>query len=58
MATYKAPKQWKLGKIETLNSFENWKQNPHRGSAITMVCCDGKELPSIQSSVFHITRLK
>ena len=27
MATYKAPKQWKLGKIETLNSFENWKQN-------------------------------
>ena len=27
MASYKAPKQWKLGKIESLNSFENWKQN-------------------------------
>ena len=27
MSAYKAPKQWKLGKIESLNSFENWKQN-------------------------------
>ena len=27
--------------------FENWQQNPNRGSAITMVCCAGKELSSI-----------
>ena len=24
---YRAPKQWCLGKDETVNSFENWKQN-------------------------------
>ena len=27
MASYKPPKQWKLGKVEDLNSFENWQQN-------------------------------
>ena len=27
MATPKAPKQWQLTKDETINSFENWKQN-------------------------------
>lgn len=26
-ATHRAPKQWCLNKIETVNSFENWKQN-------------------------------
>lgn len=26
-ATHRAPKQWCLSKIETINSFENWKQN-------------------------------
>ena len=27
MATPRAPKQWQLTKDETINSFENWKQN-------------------------------
>ena len=27
MASARAPKQWKLTKTETVNSFENWKQN-------------------------------
>ena len=27
MTSYKPPKQWKLGKVEDLNSFENWQQN-------------------------------
>ena len=27
MATARAPKQWCLTKEETVNSFENWKQN-------------------------------
>eukprot|EP00794_Sanderia_malayensis_P014742 gene14742-16282_t len=27
MATHRAPKQWSLTKSETVNSFENWKQN-------------------------------
>ena len=26
-STHRAPKQWCLSKIETINSFENWKQN-------------------------------
>ena len=26
-ATHRAPKQWCLSKVETINSFENWKQN-------------------------------
>ena len=25
--TYWAPKQWGLGKDETVNSFENWRKN-------------------------------
>ena len=25
--THRAPKQWCLSKTETVNSFENWKQN-------------------------------
>lgn len=25
--TQRAPKQWCLGKVETVNSFENWRQN-------------------------------
>ena len=27
MATPKAPKQWQLTKIETITSFEAWKEN-------------------------------
>ena len=27
MATSKAPKQWTLSKDETLNSYNNWKEN-------------------------------
>ena len=27
MATHRAPKQWSLTKVETVNSFENWKEN-------------------------------
>ena len=27
MATHRAPKQWTLTKVETVNSFENWKEN-------------------------------
>ena len=27
MATHRAPKQWSLTKSETVNSFENWRQN-------------------------------
>jgi hypothetical protein len=27
MAVARAPKQWSLTKNETVNSFENWKQN-------------------------------
>jgi hypothetical protein len=27
MATPRAPKQWCLSKLETINSFENWRQN-------------------------------
>ena len=27
MASYKPPRQWKLGKVEDLNTFENWQQN-------------------------------
>ena len=27
MATPRAPKQWSLTKPETVNTFENWKQN-------------------------------
>lgn len=26
-ATHRAPKQWCLSKVESINSFENWKQN-------------------------------
>ena len=26
-STHRAPKQWCLSKVETINSFENWKQN-------------------------------
>ena len=26
-ATHRAPKQWCLTKSETVNSFENWRQN-------------------------------
>ena len=26
-ATHRAPKQWPLSKRETINSFENWRQN-------------------------------
>ena len=26
-STHRAPKQWYLSKVETINSFENWKQN-------------------------------
>ena len=26
-STHHAPKQWCLSKVETINSFENWKQN-------------------------------
>ena len=26
-STHRAPKQWSLSKTETVNSFENWKQN-------------------------------
>ncbi len=25
--THRAPKQWFLTKVETVNSFENWRQN-------------------------------
>ena len=25
--THRAPKQWCLSEVETINSFENWKQN-------------------------------
>ena len=27
MATHRAPKQWYLTKVETVNSLENWKEN-------------------------------
>lgn len=27
MTTVRAPKQWPLGKDETINTFQNWKQN-------------------------------
>ena len=27
MATSRAPKQWCLSKCETVNTFENWRQN-------------------------------
>ena len=27
MASYRAPKQWQLTKIETITTFENWRQN-------------------------------
>jgi len=27
VSTHRAPKQWFLSKVETINSFENWKQN-------------------------------
>ena len=27
MASARAPKQWCLTKVETVNSFENWRQN-------------------------------
>ena len=26
-SSHRAPKQWCLTKVETVNSFENWKQN-------------------------------
>ena len=26
-SSHRAPKQWCLSKVETINSFENWKQN-------------------------------
>lgn len=34
--------------------FEKWHQTPNRGSAITMVCCDGKELRSITDVLARI----
>ena len=26
-SSHRAPKQWCLSKVETINNFENWKQN-------------------------------
>ena len=46
----RAPKQWTLTKTETVNSFENWRQNLQY-----ILSLDANFAPFLQSTVAHCT---
>ena len=52
-SSHRAPKQWYLSKVETINSFENWKQN-----LLYTLSLDSNFAPFLADGVQWLTKTK